>query len=246
MMGIEVIPHDERYQRTESYVEILKGLWTSPPGTFNHSSKWYKITDGWVSPLPVSKPHPPIANAGMSEHAKRMVARLCNWAFISLRESADAAPIRADLRERAGNHGRTIKISTYPMVLWADTEREAEQERRKLVEHLDLVAAEKWARGLSDKSGPFDRYTLEMFAIGAGALPIVGTAEQAAEQIAALYRMGIDGLPDVLPGLLRRYAPLRPRNLAAASSDGRNSVSDTRPGALDGAARTGLSRPRTE
>jgi alkanesulfonate monooxygenase SsuD/methylene tetrahydromethanopterin reductase-like flavin-dependent oxidoreductase (luciferase family) len=194
MMGIEVIPHDERYQRTEAYVEILKGLWTSPPGTFNHSSKWYKITDGWVSPLPVSKPHPPIANAGMSEDAKHMVARLCDWAFISLRESAEAAPVSANLRERARNHGRTIKISTYPMVLWADTEREAEQERRKLVEQLDVVAAERWARGLSDKSGSFDRCTLEMFAIGAGALPIVGTAEQAAEQIAGLYRMGIDGL----------------------------------------------------
>jgi alkanesulfonate monooxygenase SsuD/methylene tetrahydromethanopterin reductase-like flavin-dependent oxidoreductase (luciferase family) len=57
-----------------------------------------------------------------------------------------------------------------------------------------VVAAERWARGLSDKSGSFDRYTLEMFAIGAGALPIVGTAEQAAEQIARLYRSGIDGL----------------------------------------------------
>src|SRR5271167_4566435 len=33
MMGVEVIPHDERYRRTEAYVEIIKGLWTSPPGT---------------------------------------------------------------------------------------------------------------------------------------------------------------------------------------------------------------------
>jgi alkanesulfonate monooxygenase SsuD/methylene tetrahydromethanopterin reductase-like flavin-dependent oxidoreductase (luciferase family) len=194
MMGIEVIPHDERYQRTEAYVEILKGLWTSPPGTFNHSSKWYRITDGWVSPLPVCRPHPPIANAGMSEDAKRMVARLCDWAFISLKEAAEAGPITSDLRERARSHGRTIKTSIYPMVLWADTEKAAEQERRRLIEGLDVEAAERWARGLSDKSGSFDRYTLEMFAIGAGALPIVGTAEQVAEQIAQLYHAGIDGL----------------------------------------------------
>jgi len=194
MMGIEVIPHDERYQRTEAYVEILKGLWTSPPGTFNHASKWYRITDGWVSPSPVSRPHPPIANAGVSEDARRMVARLCDWAFISLRNAAEAAPICADLRERARGHRRTIKISTYPMVLWADTERAAEQERRRLIQELDVEAAEKWARGLSGQSGSFDRFTLEMFAIGGGALPIVGTAEQAAEQIAYLYRSGIDGL----------------------------------------------------
>ena len=47
-----MIPHDQRYQRTEAYVEILKGLWTSPPGTFKHSSRWYHITDGWVRLTP--------------------------------------------------------------------------------------------------------------------------------------------------------------------------------------------------
>src|ERR1700722_5548818 len=149
MMGIEVIPHDERYRRTEAYVEILKGLWTSPPGTFNHESKWNRITDGWVSPMPVRQPHPPIANAGVSEAAKQMVARLCDWAFISLGKAYDAAPITADLRERARGFGRTIKTSTYPMVLWGTTEREAEQERRRIIEQIDIVAAENWANGLS-------------------------------------------------------------------------------------------------
>jgi alkanesulfonate monooxygenase SsuD/methylene tetrahydromethanopterin reductase-like flavin-dependent oxidoreductase (luciferase family) len=194
MMGVEVIPHDERYQRTEAYVEILKGLWTSAPGTFNHRSKWYHITDGWVSPLPVTRPHPPIANAGVSEAAKRMVARLCDWAFISLGAAADAAPVAADLRQRARVYGRTIKVSTYPISLWGATEREAEQERRRIIEQADFVAAENWARGLFAQSGSFDRFTLEMFAMGGGALPIVGTAEQVAERIAKLYRDGIDGL----------------------------------------------------
>jgi alkanesulfonate monooxygenase SsuD/methylene tetrahydromethanopterin reductase-like flavin-dependent oxidoreductase (luciferase family) len=194
MMGIEVIPHDERYRRTEAYVEILKGLWTSPPGTFNHESKWYRITDGWVSPLPITKPHPPIANAGVSEDAKRMVARLCDWAFISLSSAADFAAVTADLRERAGEYARTIKTSTYPMVIWAPTEHEARQELRRLIDGLDEVAAERWARGLSAQSGSFDRFTLEMFAIGGGALPIVGTAEQVAEQMAKLYEAGLNGL----------------------------------------------------
>lgn len=194
MMGIEVIPHDERYQRTEAYVEILKGLWTSPPGTYNHESKWYRITDGWVSPLPQRKPHPPIANAGVSEHAKQMVARLCDWAFISLGAAADAAPVAADLRDRARGYGRTIKVSTYPIILWGATEREAEEERERIIEQADYVAANNWANGLFTQSGSFDRFTLQMFAMGGGALPIVGTPEQVADQIARLYRDGIDGL----------------------------------------------------
>jgi dimethylsulfone monooxygenase len=194
MMGVEVIPHDERYQRTEAYVEIIKGLWTSPPGTFNHESQWYRITDGWVSPLPVAQPHPPIANAGVSDAAKQMVARLCDWAFISPGAAGDAAPIATDLRQRAHGYGRTIKVSTYPIILWGATEREAEQERRRIIEQADLGAAENWARGLFAQSGSYDRFTLEMFAMGGGALPIIGTPEQVADQIAKLYAAGIDGL----------------------------------------------------
>ena len=83
-MHVPILPHGERYRRTADYIEVLKGLWTAEPGTFNHHSEWYDVTDGWVSPLPVRKPHPPIANAGVSADAKEVVARLCDWAFISL------------------------------------------------------------------------------------------------------------------------------------------------------------------
>jgi dimethylsulfone monooxygenase len=58
MMGIEVIPHAERYQRTAAYIEILKGLWTSEPGAFSYDSLWYHIKDGEVLPQPVQRPHP--------------------------------------------------------------------------------------------------------------------------------------------------------------------------------------------
>lgn len=123
-----------------------------------------------------------------------MVSRLCDWAFISLAAASDAQPIATDLRERARGFGRKIKISTYPMIIWGATEHEAERERRRLIDQVDRVAAENWARGLFGQSGSFDRFTLEMFAIGGGALPIVGTPEQVADQIAKLYTDGIDGL----------------------------------------------------
>ena len=192
-MGIEVIPHEERYARAEAYTEIIKGLWTSEPETFSYESKWYTIKNGWISPLPVQKPHPPIANAGVSEAAKQMVARLCDWAFISLPTLEAAAEITGDIRRRATEFGRTIKCCTYPFLLWADTEREAEQECRKILDNMDTEAARNWAEGLMGKSGSFDQFTLEMFALGSGGLPIVGTAEQVAERLAGLYRDGIDG-----------------------------------------------------
>lgn len=194
MMGIEVLPHAERYRRTEAYIEILKGLWTSAPGTFNHTSPWYRIRDGWVSPLPTQRPHPPIANAGVSEDARRMLARLCDMAFISLLSFDAAAEVTADIRARAAQFGRTVKCCTYPFVVWRETEREAEAERRRIIENIDQQAVETWARGLLVQSGSFDQFSLEKLAVGGGGLPIFGTAEQVAEKLARLYRDGIDGV----------------------------------------------------
>jgi alkanesulfonate monooxygenase SsuD/methylene tetrahydromethanopterin reductase-like flavin-dependent oxidoreductase (luciferase family) len=146
MMGIEIMPHAERYQRTEAYIEILKGLWTSEPGTFNHESKWYRIRDGWVSPLPVQRPHPPIANAGVSEDARRVLARLCDMAFISLFSFEATAEVTSDIRTRAAQFGRTVKCCTYPFVVWRETEREAEEERRREARAGRWRTADLWHR----------------------------------------------------------------------------------------------------
>jgi FMNH2-dependent dimethyl sulfone monooxygenase len=194
MMGIEVLPHAERYERTGAYIEIIKGLWTCEPGTFNHESKWYQIRNGWVMPQPTQKPHPPIANAGVSEEARELVARLCDWAFIAPSSLEASAGLTADFQGRAARHGRSVKCCCFPFVVWRETEREAKDERRRLLEQMDREAAENWTRGLIPQSGSFDQFTLEMFALAAGGLPIFGTREQVVESLDCLYRSGMDGV----------------------------------------------------
>jgi alkanesulfonate monooxygenase SsuD/methylene tetrahydromethanopterin reductase-like flavin-dependent oxidoreductase (luciferase family) len=193
MMGIEVMPHAERYRRTQAYIEILHGLWTQEPGTFNYECPWYTITNGSVRPQPQRKPHPTIANAGVSDAAKDLVARLCDWAFISPPSVAAAPGVVADIKDRAQRHGRTVQCACYPFVLWRETEKEAERERRRILDGMDRVAVENWARGLNLQSGSFDNFTAEMYAFGGGALPLVGSAEQVAEKLKELYDGGMDG-----------------------------------------------------
>ena len=194
MLGIDVIPHHERYARTAAYIEIIKGLWTSEPGTYQHHSQWYDITDGWVMPQPTTRPHPSIANAGVSDDAREMAARLCDWAFISVPSIDATVGITNDIKQRAQRLGRQIRCAGYPFVLWRDTEREVADERRRLLEQCDREAVENWARGLAPHSGSFDNFTIEMFTLGGGALPIFGTREQVAEQLDRLYRAGLDGV----------------------------------------------------
>jgi dimethylsulfone monooxygenase len=194
MMGIGLLPHAERYQRTAAFIEILKGLWTAEPGTFDFDSLWYHIEGGYIMPQPVQKPHPPIVNAGISEDAKDLVARLCDWAFIGPPSIEATADMTRDFKDRARRYGRTVRCAGYPLVLWRETEKEAEAERRHIIEHMDKVAVENWARGLSLGSGSFDQFTLEMFTLGAGGLPLIGTAEQVALKLKRLYELGMDGV----------------------------------------------------
>jgi len=192
MMGIPLLPHEERYQRTAAFIEILKGLWTAEPGTFNYESPWYQIKGGSVLPQPVQSP--PIVNAGISAEAKDLVARLCDWAFVGPASIEDSASLTHDFRERARQYNRTVHCACYPFVLWRETEKEAEEVRRAIVAQMDNVAVVNWARGLNIGSGSFDQFTLEMFALGAGALPVIGTADQVAEKLKRLYDLGMDGV----------------------------------------------------
>ena len=194
MMGIDILPHAERYRRTAAFIEILQGLWTQEPGTFDYTCPWYTIRGGSVLPQPEQRPHPPIVNAGTSEDAKDMVARLCDWAFISPPSVDAVADVTADIKARARRYGRTVRCAGYPFVLWRETEREAHDVRRAILEKMDREAVENWARGLGLGSGSFDTFTLEMLALGGGALPVVGTAEQCARQLEALYDAGMDGV----------------------------------------------------
>ena len=194
MMGIELLPHEERYQRTTAFIEILKGLWTEEPGTFDHESPWYQIKGGYVMPQPMHKPHPPIVNAGTSDAARDLVARLCDWAFIAP-PSAEATPeMSQDFKQRAQRYGRRVQCAGMPFVLWRETEQEAQAEVQRIMDNTDMVAAQNWASGLSIGSESMTDFTLKMFALGAGALPVIGTAEQVAEQLARLYELGMDGL----------------------------------------------------
>lgn len=202
MMGIEILDHSDRYRRTAQFIEILKGLWTQSPGSFEFESEWYSIRGGYVSPQPTALPHPPIVNAGSSGDARDTVAQHCDWAFMSPPTLEANAETAADFHARALRHGRSVRCVSAVFVICRETADAARAVRDRIIEGIDRVAAENWCRELGLESGSFDDHTLEMIALGSGAMPIVGDPEEVAEELAALYRAGIDGVlmsyPDYL------------------------------------------------
>ena len=194
MMGLDLLPHAERYQRTKAFIEILKGLWTQPPGTFCYDSPWYQIRNGYCVPPPVQRPHPPIVNAGISPDAKEIIAEHCDWAFISMLSLESARETITDIKSRGAQRRRPVRCAGFPFVLWRASEDEALAEVQKIIAGKDTVAVQNWLSGLNLESGSFDSFTLDRLTLGAGAYPIVGTAEQVASKLKALYDIGLDGV----------------------------------------------------
>ena len=192
MMGVDLLEHGPRYERTAAFIEILRGLWTAPPGSFDHRSPYYTIEGGYSLPQP--EVPPPIANAGTSEDAKAMTTRLCDWAFISTPAIEATPAIVEDIQSRAGALGRTVRTAAFPFVLWRDSADEAHEEIARIITHKDPVAAQNWLDGLNIGSGSFDSFTLDMMTVGAGAVHVVGTAEDVALKLKALHDGGLDAV----------------------------------------------------
>ena len=192
MMGIEMLDHGARYERSEDFIRILKGLWTEPPGSFNFSSRHYRVSGGYVMPQP--RQCPPIVNAGTSEDAREMAARQCDWAFVCPTGMDDAAALAADFKARARRRGREIRVVAMVQPVWGASREEAHAERQRVIDAMDPVAVRNWADGLGMESGSFSAQTLETFSFGAGSLPLLGTAADVADGLATLHRAGIDGV----------------------------------------------------
>ena len=63
--GIDFPPLRERFDRLEEQLEILRGLWTTPPGeTYDFAGTHYQLTRSPALPKPVQQPHPPIVIGG--------------------------------------------------------------------------------------------------------------------------------------------------------------------------------------
>ncbi len=63
--GIPFPSDEERLQRLEEAVQIIREMWTEDRATFD--GKFYQIKNAYCNPKPVQKPHPPIMIGGAGE-----------------------------------------------------------------------------------------------------------------------------------------------------------------------------------
>jgi dimethylsulfone monooxygenase len=200
MFGADMRPHDDRYKYAAEWLDFLKQAWTRDDD-FDFKSANFDAKAVWSQPKPLQKPYPPVMNAGGSPAAQDFTTRYCDMNFVHLKDRSNLETGRkeiAHLKSIARSHGRETRIWIHVYVVCRETEKEAKDYLHSYVyEKGDWEAAGNLLRIFGLQSASYDPKTLENhkahFIAGHGGYPLVGTAEQIAEELQKLADIGVDG-----------------------------------------------------
>jgi alkanesulfonate monooxygenase len=260
----DYIGHDERYQRTDEYLDILKRVWTSEQ-PIDHAGTFYRFEGALSDVRPLQQPHIPIYFGGSSDAAVEVGAKHAETYMVWGEPLADVRAMIARVRAAAARYGRTPRFSVSVRPILGPTEEAAWARARGILDTIlinrDVPPVRPQSAGsqrLLDAAARgeiHDRCLWTPIAAATGArgntTALVGTPVQVAEALLDYYDAGattllirgFDPLNDVvqwgqelLP--LVRAAVARRDRLAATHADAENgAATETRTGVVAGGTR---------
>lgn len=133
MYGAALLPHDERYERSREFIEILRGAWSQPALTYK--GRYYAVDGLRLEP----RPSGPLVvfQGGQSEAAQRMAASCSDWLFLNGGPLEKIARLVAAVRALASAAGRTVRFALYAIPLCRPTDAEAQAAIEAMVAATD-------------------------------------------------------------------------------------------------------------
>jgi len=210
MFGLTPIEHDLRYEMAAEFSDIMRRLWTSEEN-LTIDGRWWRTKDAFVSPKPV---HGTVlmVNAGSSGAGLAYAARHSDLIFVTspaganLDRACEALPAHnRAIKALAASVGRDVKTIINPHVICRETEREARDQHRAILEHQDPVAADNfYATFMGGDQTSWKAATREDWVVG-GNVHVIGAPEQVVDAFVRLHAAGCDGVQvnfyDYLPDL---------------------------------------------
>ena len=157
-------PLGERFDRLTEQLEIITGMWTTPPGeTFDYAGTHYSVTDSPGLPKPVQSPHPPIIIGGGG--AKRTPALAAKFAdefnipFVPLDTLTTQYARVAAAVEKAGRAPDSLTYSAAFVLCAGRDDSEIARRAAAIGREVDELRSNSPVVGtpgeIADKLGPF-------------------------------------------------------------------------------------------
>jgi alkanesulfonate monooxygenase len=147
------LSHDERYEITDEFLSIWRGLTSGQEVTFE--GQHLKVTGGQLALPPVQEPYPPLYFGGSSPAAHAVAAKHADVYLTWGEPPAQAAEKIADVRRRAAAHGRTLRFGMRLHMIVRETDAEAWAAAEDLIRYVDTetIAASQQILSRYDSHG---------------------------------------------------------------------------------------------
>lgn len=191
--GVNFEQHDDRYARTDEWLEVVDALWKQDH--FSFQGKYYQVQDAVMQPKPISKPRPVIYAGGESPAAKELIARQCDGYVMHGDPPAIIHKKIADMqsrRERLNLSPMKFGVSAFVIVRNSEAEITAELNR---ITNVKQSAAgyqnyQQWLSGTKLEQ----QISLEDYSVSNRGLRtnLIGTPAQIQDRIAEFEAAGVD------------------------------------------------------
>ncbi|MBS0542753.1 MAG: dimethyl sulfone monooxygenase SfnG, partial [Proteobacteria bacterium] len=193
------LEHDERYRRSQEFIEVLKGIWTQD--NFTYKGDFYRFHDYTLKPKPLQQPHPEIFQGGSSRAARDMAARVSDWYFTNGNTVEGIKAQVDDIRAKAAANGHKVKIGVNAFIIARETEEEAQAVLQEIIDKADPEAVNAFGDAVKqagkaspEGEGNWAKSTFQdLVQYNDGfKTNLIGTPQQIAERIVALKAVGVD------------------------------------------------------
>jgi len=201
------LDHDERYDRTDEFLSVLRGALTGQP--YDFEGRYFHVAGATVNQVP--EPIPQLYFGGASGAAEVVAAKHVDLYLAWGEPPSMVAPRLARMRELAAEQGRTLRFGIRLHVIARDRAEDAWAETERFLDQLDpaVVTAAQAAlaksasvgqrRMVSLHSGSRDDLVIApnlwagigLIRGGAGTA-LVGSHEEVADRIEEYHQLGFD------------------------------------------------------
>ncbi len=213
------IDKDERYARTDEYLDVVRQEWTSAK-PFDHEGRFYRFTQAFSHVRSPQQPHIPVYFGGASDAAIEVAGKHADVYALWGETHDQVREIVARVRAAAQKRGRTVRFSLSLRPILADTEASAWARADRILEQARELAERK---GTLNKAAPGNAGSQRLLAAAAqgsrldkrlwtgiagllgaqgNSTALVGTPEQVADALLDYRDLGISTF------LIRGFDPL--------------------------------------
>ncbi|HEX8183686.1 MAG TPA: LLM class flavin-dependent oxidoreductase [Blastocatellia bacterium] len=190
--GGQWVAHDERYERTREFIEVMRGMWTEEE--FSFEGRYYKVEKAHLEPKPVNRPGPMLYAGGESEDAKRMISKYCDGYLMHGDPVENVRPKVEEMKRRRRELGMgEMKYGIAGYVICRNSDAEVQKEIDRITD-VKESAGYFGFKDFTNQSQLERELSLRDYSVSNRGLRtgLTGTPEQVARRIIELREAGVE------------------------------------------------------